>query len=278
MSTIAAFFRKATRTLADAGIATARLDSLVLLADMLSQDKSWIIAHPEHELEAAQLQTLEANLAERSNHIPLAYIRAKQEFYGREFVVNTDVLIPRPETEELIEQIKALKPQAGSKLLDVGTGSGAIAVTAALELPKLRVEACDISEPVLNVARQNATRLKATITFFESDLLQNASGPYDIIIANLPYVDKSWERSAETNAEPALALFADDAGLALIKKLLAQIPNSLRPGGHVILEADPRQHKAIEKAARLHGLVQTAAEGFALCFALQSGAAHPQKG
>jgi release factor glutamine methyltransferase len=265
MNTVASFFRKASRSLGEAGIASARLDSLVLLADALEKDKAWVLAHPECELTESKTTLLEAQLAERVRRTPLAYIRGKQEFYGRDFTVTSDVLIPRPDTEEMIEQIKALSPQPGSKLLDVGTGSGAVAITAVLELPTIAVEACDISPTALKIAQQNAERLHATVNLFESDLVQNASGPYDIIAANLPYVDESWERSPETNAEPALALFADDEGLALITALLAQTPDKLKPNGHIILEADPRQHKTIEKAARLHGYMQTAAEGFVLC-------------
>lgn len=264
MTTIAAFFRNANRTLAAAGITTARLDALVLLADALKQDKSWVIAHPEHELPAAQLTILEAQVERRAARTPLAYIRGRQEFYGRDFMVTPHVLIPRPETETLIELIKRL-PHNG-QLLDVGTGSGAIAVTASLEYPMLHVDACDVSQPALVVAQKNNAALGGSVTFFTSDLLAHADGPYTIIAANLPYVDPNWERSPETDKEPPIALFAADDGLALITKLIAQAPEKLTSDGYLLLEADPRQHQTIEKAARLHGFMQTAADGFALCF------------
>jgi release factor glutamine methyltransferase len=261
MNTVAAFFRKATRKLTEAGIPTARLDTLVLLADTLKQDKGWSLAHPEHELTDEQSKLLNEQLAKRAKRTPLAYIRGQQEFYGRDFAVNPDVLIPRPETEQIIEQLKALAPKKGT-LLDVGTGSGAIAITAALELPHLTVEACDISPAAMQVAKQNADALKAPISFFESDLLQNASGTYDMIAANLPYVDESWERSPETNAEPALALFAADHGLALIHELVNQAPNHLIKDGYLLLEANPRQHKAITESA--HQFTPKTTDGFIL--------------
>lgn len=265
MTTVAAFFRKANRTLSDAGITTARLDALILLADALGKDKSWLLAHPEHELTPQQAEGLETHLAERARRVPLAYIRGTQEFYGRAFTVTSDVLIPRPETEAIIG---LLQPHAAQgTLLDVGTGSGAIAVTASLEFPHLIVEACDVSQPALALAEQNNTALNGRVTrFFTSDLLANASGPYTFIVANLPYVDPDWERSPETSAEPGLALFADNDGLALIDWLIAEAPAKLEPHGYLLLEADPRQHAAIQKTAQTHGFSLHISDGFCLCF------------
>jgi release factor glutamine methyltransferase len=243
-----------TARLAAAGISTARLDILVLLEDALGQDKSWVLSHDDHELEPQVIEELDVQISQREKRVPLAYIRGVKEFYGREFVVNPDVLIPRPDTEELIEQLKLLKPEPGQRLIDVGTGSGAIAVTAALEFPGLQVTACDISPEALEIASENAVIYSAPVTFFQSDLLEDTKETYDFIAANLPYVDSVWERSVETDYEPHVALFADDQGLALINNLLTQIPAHLKDAGYALLEADPRQHDAIIKTGATHGL------------------------
>jgi release factor glutamine methyltransferase len=255
--TAATFLTHATQQLVASGIATARLDALVLLSDALAKDKSWVLAHPEFILTDAALRGLHAKLDKRARRMPLAYIRGRQEFYGRDFSVTPDVLIPRPETETMISVIKGLAP---ASLLDVGTGSGAIAITACLELPNSAVAGCDISIAALTIARQNAARLKAPVTFFVSDLLSGTPAHYDAIAANLPYVDPYWDRSPETDAEPAIALFADDAGLAYIKKLIEQAPATLNKNGYLILEADPRQHAAITAYAAQFAHVAT--DGF----------------
>jgi release factor glutamine methyltransferase len=234
-----------TKQFAKAGIPSARLDAQVLIADALNEDRSWLLAHLDDDIPRHVLKVLRVRIAARAKRMPLAYVRGHQEFYGRNFVVNPRVLIPRPETEQLIAELKGLKLPRGSALLDVGTGSGAIAVTAAHEAAHLLVEACDISLDALDIARANAERLNARIErFFISNLLDEA-GYYDVIAANLPYVGPDWLRSPETNYEPGLALFADNQGLALIHKLLEQAPSHLRPDGYLLLEADPRQFDAI---------------------------------
>lgn len=247
--TIAAFLRDTTRQFEEAGILSARLDTQVLLERALKQNKAWLLAHGEEEIDAEKLVHLQAQVKRRLAREPLAYILGRQEFYGRMFTVTPDTLIPRPETETLIEELKTLALPDNASILDVGTGSGAIAITAELEMPHLRTEASDVSEDALSVAAQNAERLNANIHFFTSDLLDRAEHTYDTIVANLPYVSHDWERSPETDYEPGLALFAEDAGLALIKKLITQAPSRLNKHGYLLLEADPRQFAAIKKAA-----------------------------
>jgi release factor glutamine methyltransferase len=170
-----------------------------------------------------------------------------KEFYGRNFEVNQDTLIHRPETEALINVIKEIIPH---RVLDVGTGSGCIAITAALELPETEVNAVDISLKALAVAKRNATNLGANVNFYRSNLLEKIEGQYDLIVANLPYVDREWGwTSPELAYEPQTALYAEDGGLALIKQLIEQAPAHLCKHGYLILEADLSQHKKIANYA-----------------------------
>lgn len=250
----------ATAAFQAASIQSARLDALVIISDVLGRDKSWVLAHPDFKVPKEAHQKIARNILARAKRIPLAYIRGKQEFYGRDFAVSPSVLVPRPETEQLVDIIKAISP---TRFLDIGTGSGAIAVTIAKELPTTQVCASDISDEALKVVKQNAKALDARITFTKSNLLENISGVFDMIAANLPYVGTSWQRSPETSFEPDIALFADDNGLALIRKLILQAPKKLNSHGHLLLEADPRQHKAIiETATPIFAL--TKIDGFAI--------------
>lgn len=233
--------KSAQKVLQVNGSQSARLDTLILAELSLKKSRTWILANPDYVLSTSETVNFDELIARRSNSEPIAYILGRKEFYGREFVVSPGVLIPRPETEKLIEIALGLNP---GKTLDVGTGSGAIAVTLALET-NASVVACDISSEALKIASKNAKNLKADVEFVKSDLLSNIVGRFDLIVANLPYVDKNWQVSSETQFEPNQALFADDFGLALIKKMLDQAPEHLTAGGYVLLEADPRQHELI---------------------------------
>lgn len=257
---IGEFLAEYTPKLRAAGIASARLDCRLLVQHIRGRDEVWVLAHPEEQLESTKIAALKSLIAKRLKRIPMAYLLGHQEFYGYTFTVTPDVLIPRPETEALIETAKKIPAQT---ILDVGTGSGAIAITLALQT-SAKVTASDISSQALNVARKNATTLGTTITFVKSNLLNKISGRFDMIVANLPYVDHSWERSPETNAEPALALFAEHDGLELIHKLIVQAPEHLAPKGHLLLEADPRQHEAIKVMAQKNGFNLIATDRFAI--------------
>jgi release factor glutamine methyltransferase len=255
--TITAFLGDAQARFEAAGIPSARLDAQVLLERALKQNKAWLLAHGEEEIAPEKLPQLQEQARRREARQPLAYILGRQEFYGRNFTVSPAVLIPRPATEQLIESIKSLAIPDNATVLDVGTGSGAIAITLALELPHTRVEGCDVSTDALEIAAANAERLAAPVRFFTSDLLARAEHPYDVIAANLPYVSTDWERSPETNFEPKAALFAADDGLELIKKLLAEAPNYLNKDGSLVLEADPRQFTEVQKAAQHFAFVHS---------------------
>lgn len=158
-------------------------------------------------------------------------------------------------------------------ILDVGCGSGCVGITLKLERPNTEVTLSDISPGALKIAKQNAASLSADVDFFKSDLLdftkiQNPKSKiyYDIIVANLPYVNPSWKTSPETKFEPTSALYASDSGLGLIKKLIKQSKNNLKPSGYLLLEADPEQHELIKNYSHEHGLSWTETKGYAISF------------
>ena len=164
-----------------------------------------------------------------------------------------------------VKPSKAKLPQ-DINILDVGTGSGCIAITLKLELPDTNVSASDISEKALKVARQNAKDLGAKVNFCQSDLLDDISGNFDVVVANLPYVDKSWDwiDKKALSREPALALYAEDGGLALIKKLIGQVAR--RKIKNLVLEADPCQHERVINYATNHGYSLLETHGFTMVF------------
>ncbi len=235
-----------------------RLDAELILANAIQKERIFLHGHPEYELNEREKAKADQDLARRQKREPLAYILGYKEFYGRKFQVTPDTLIPRPETEAIIDFVKSLPfvtsfPQTETlRILDVGTGSGCIAITLGLELPNSQITAVDISAKALDCAQYNIQALGATnISTKISNLLESTPEKYDIIVANLPYVDPDWEwLDRETlSYEPDSALYADDGGLALIKKLILDAPAHLSEGGYLILEADLSQHQKIRTFA-----------------------------
>lgn len=244
-----------------------RLDAELIVARTLQKDRSFLPAHPDYEFSPQELAQIEAWATRRRAGEPLAYIFGEKAFYGRDFIVTPATLIPRPETEALIDLAKTFQPRT---ILDVGTGSGCIAVTLALELSQATVSAVDISSAALKVATKNAQKLGATVHFAQSDLLEHAQS-YDLIVANLPYVDCDWSwLSPELKFEPATALYADDGGLALIKQIIQQAPAHLNRQGRLLLEADLSQHQKIADfaAANSFRVLPSDPQNLALCLAL----------
>jgi release factor glutamine methyltransferase len=263
----------ATRQLVFAHIPSARLDSELILAHTLRENRTHLHAHDDDILSPRDIEIANARLDLRLDHVPVAYIIGHKEFYGRRFRVTTATLIPRPESEALLELLDQALPKNAAliantplRLIDVGTGSGILGINAKLEHPELDVTLIDISRHALKVAEQNAKILKADVSTLRSDLLTNYVFAADIIIANLPYVDPEWERSKETQHEPQEALFAADGGKALIFELLAQTKSKLAIGGTVILEADPEQHDAIKAEAKKYGLLLQGHKDYGLSF------------
>ena len=246
-----------------------RLEAELLLAHVLGVNRVDLHAHPERELTDFEVSQVKSDLKRRIDGEPIAYIVGYKEFFGRKFAVTEDVLIPRPETEALVEIIVGLNPK---RVLDVGTGSGVIAISVALELPEAQITALDVSPEALLVAQDNAKRLGATsISFLHSDLLSGLSEAdkrgFDVIVANLPYVDRKWDWNAqELDFEPQGALYADDGGLKIIKKLMLGVKDYMSENGCVVLEADASQHEKIKEYAVGCGLALKQVLGLALVF------------
>lgn len=258
----------AAKTLQEAGVPSARLDAEIILASTLDREHPFLHAHGDEPLTGQQQQLADQRLHARRQRTPLAYILGSKEFYGRNFAVTPAVLIPRPETETLIELAEALPLPADATIADIGTGSGAIAITLKLNQPQRRVIATDISPEALTVAEDNAHNLQADIQWRQGDLLEALDGKASLIVANLPYVDRAWECSPETGCEPELALFADNNGLMLIRQLIDQAPEHLLPGGWLILEADSRQWHDIIAYAQTHGFQLRERRDFAVSLQL----------
>ena len=267
---ISTWLIQATKRLKAIGITSARLDAELILANTLRKNRTYLHAHLDEEIDPRRVDIAEARLSLRLDRVPLAYILGYKEFYGRKFTVSPAVLVPRPESEEMITLFLALTGGeiAPKTLIDVGTGSGCLGITAALERPSLRVILSDISPRALKVAEKNAGNLQARVTLQQQSLLSGQIEPVDYIFANLPYVDQSWDVSPELRHEPAEALFAADNGLRLIKTLIEQAPRRLTTGGLLFLEADPRQHQAILDQAKHHGLHEVETRGFIIVLRL----------
>ena len=255
--TISEWLRSATKQLKDIGITSNRLDAELILAHTLRKPRTYLHAHLDESIDERRYDIANARLDLRLERVPLAYITGHKEFYGRRFIVSPSVLIPRPESEAMIEWLLELTANeiTPKRLIDVGTGSGVLGITARLERPNLDVTLTDIDAKALALATRNASTLGATVHTRRDSLLDHQTFPVEYCLANLPYVDESWDdTSPELYHEPAHALFAEDNGLRLINQLLPQLTRWLAPGGVALLEADPTQHAAITKVAQQHGL------------------------
>jgi release factor glutamine methyltransferase len=257
---------------------TALLDAEVLLCDELGKNKAWLIAHGEEEIDADRLQSLEVKLTRRIRHEPLAYIRGKQEFYGREFVVDARVLVPRPETETMVElMIEDVKrcnfyPEH-TRLLDVGTGSGALGITASLETD-IPVTLIDIDTECLELARLNTVKHTVNAEVIQSDLLEYCA-PETIkdktvlILANLPYVPDEHPINQAATLEPRHAIFGGHDGLDVYRRLFSQVEALGSDSLNIYTEALVFQHSELEKIARQSGCTLARSSGLIQIFTLQ---------
>ncbi len=248
----------AAQRLSESGSESARLDSQVLLAHVLETDRSWLFAHHDQELSQGDCRRYADLITRRRRRQPVAYLLGRKEFYGIEFAVDRRVLIPRPETELLVDLVLAqinARPQRQVVVADVGTGSGAIAITVAVHAPAAKVYGIDISRDALDVAEENKRRLtpESGPLFLEGDLLKPLPEAADVIVANLPYIadeEYSGLQSDVRDYEPPLALQAGAEGLDLIKRLLGQLADKVRPDGAALLEISPRQGEIVQRMAQ----------------------------
>ncbi len=226
------------------------MNAELLIMFTLTCDRAYLYAHPERQLTADETERYDEALARRATGVPAQYITGHQEFWGLDLIVSPAVLIPRPETEQVVEEVLGLaKPPMVERrapppvtIVDVGTGSGAIAIALARELPRAEIHATEISPEALEVARANAARheLTSRIEFHQTDLLNGFSpASFDFIVSNPPYVGESEEDSVQLEVrkfEPRNAVFAGPTGLEVIERLIPQAREVLRPGGWLVFE------------------------------------------
>jgi release factor glutamine methyltransferase len=236
----------AIQRLTSARVPSPRMNAELLLMFILGRDRAYLYGHPEHELGSEEQARYDNALRQRSRGIPAQYITGHQEFWGMDFIVSPAVLIPRPETEHLIEELLARVGRAPSpaklRIVDVGTGSGCIALALAKELPQVEIHAVDISPAALEIARANAVRLQleSRIQFHEADLLDGIEADsFNFVVSNPPYVGESEEDTVQLEVrkfEPRNAVFAGATGLEVIERLIPQAREVLKPGGWLVME------------------------------------------
>lgn len=223
-----------------------RMDAQLILSHVIDKPREYLIAHGEHTLTDLEAQTFQKLLTLRTKGMPIAYILGERPFFDRTFRVTSHVLIPRPETEHLVEAAIAwAKDKPSIRLVDVGTGSGIIALTLAAHLPNSRVIATDVSAAALIVARDNGEGLN-NVDYVQSDLLAAVNGLFDMICANLPYIATGEMNVLEVaKFEPHVALDGGDDGLVLIRRLLEQAPTRIKTPGLILLEMGADQGQAV---------------------------------
>jgi release factor glutamine methyltransferase len=234
-------------------VPSPRLNAELLLMFTLGCDRAYLFAHPERELTADEQTRYESALAERARGVPAQYITGHQEFWGMDLIVSPAVLIPRPETEHLIEAVIEVVRAGGQecpphtnpphtiRIVDVGTGSGCIALALAKEFSDAEIHATDISSAALEVARANSARLQLEqrIQFRQADLLEGLAAPFDFVVSNPPYVGESEEDQVQLDVrrfEPRKAVFAGASGVEVIERLIPAAQAALKPGGWLVME------------------------------------------
>lgn len=339
MTTISQWLKEAQQELQINDVSTARLDCLVLLGDDLGKEKAWILSHADKELQGSILKVLNKKIVQRAQHIPLAYIRGHAEFYGREFLVNEHTLVPRPETETMIDMLKRVRnmeadiatwqverrgrkpikkkylfekqepksslvktdegykvvwekpkrpqltqspaPVRGQSLkyhdedfhfIDIGTGSGAIAITAKLEVPDANVSAIDIDNKCLQTAKVNTKNLGAEVTFLRGNLLEPLADLNDdkckVLLCNLPYVPNDFQINTAATHEPKHAIFGGTDGLDFYRELFQQIQQYNWRPAYILTESLPPQHDALTAIAKAAGYVLARTDDFIQLFEL----------
>jgi release factor glutamine methyltransferase len=259
--------RSAITLLEENRVGSPRMNAEVLLMFVVGCDRAYLYAHPEHELSSDEQSRYDEALEQRARGIPAQYITGHQEFWGLDFIVSPAVLIPRPETEHLVEAVlniaRGISPTAElphpsqtrarvghPRILDVGTGSGCVALALASELPHADIHATEISADALEIARANAARLGLDhrVRFHHTDLLHGIEGPFDVVASNPPYVGESEYDKVQLEVrkfEPRSAVFAGADGMDVIRRLAPQAWAALKPGGTLAIEIGYSQEAAV---------------------------------
>ena len=240
--------REAAGALRSHRVDVPELTARVLLAHALERDQSWLAAHSDKPITEDRRQAYTEMIRTRCGGIPTQYIRGFQEFFELAIHVTPDVLIPRPETEHLVEAAIA-RVRPGDRAVDIGTGSGAIAIAVAKNSPGAIISASDLSSRALRVAAGNATRLESSVRFCQGDLAAPfRRGSFDVVVSNPPYVPRKdmGGLQRELRHEPSMALFGGEDGLRIVGRLVHEVPRILRPGGWFLVEIGFNSRPAVE--------------------------------
>jgi release factor glutamine methyltransferase len=236
-------------------IENPKLDSEYIISHVLGMSRLELNLHQKDEVAENDLSLIQSMISRRGKNEPLQYILGETNFYGLTLKVNEHVLIPRPETELLVEKIVKENPEV-DEILEIGTGSGAIAIVLAANIKNAKIKAVDISNEALQIARENAAKNKVNIHFCFSDVFENVTGKYDLIVSNPPYIsNKEYQYLSREirKYEPSIALLADDNGLAFYKKILCSAKDYLTKKGKIYFEIGYNLSESIKKVAKENG-------------------------
>lgn len=263
--TVSTVLKSAEKTLSAAGITSAALDAELLLAFALGSTRVWLHAHSDELVPETVTARFDSLVKKRADRTPLVHLTGVREFYGLDFKITPSVLTPRTETEVMVELAIKHVPKNG-RIIDIGAGSGAIAIAIAHHRPDLSVTATDVSQAEVSIAQDNAKTHQTDIDFVVSDLWASVEGRFDAVVTNLPYLENTADLMPEVSREPSVALFGGPDGLDLYRRLLDQIPHHLDSGGLLFTESDPWQQSALIKAANGVGLTPFVHDYFILGF------------
>jgi release factor glutamine methyltransferase len=257
--------RLSEQMLGSVGISSKRLDSVLLLEHICEKPRAWLYSHADENLDDKVASRFFDLVKHRRDRTPLVHLTNKREFFGLELYIDNRVLTPRVETEKMAEWAVKDAPM-GSSLIDIGTGSGALAIAIKKHRPDLEVVATDISDKALEVAKINADTHNAEIKFVQSNLWEAVDGKFSTVVTNLPYLQDDADLMPEVKKEPGVALFGGKDGLDLYRIFLDKLNDHLEAGGLLFTECDPWQHDSLTSLVSNNGLMPYRNDYFILGF------------